>query len=130
MLFNSVVNSPSLLYLAVRTICHRRSLSFSLLCLFQLARAPHLQFFFDLTSYSLDFFSDSCFFFPEQAQCLFLFYSLSVFILLIISNKFMALNTIYMLITPNLYLKPEPSPELQTCIINILLFNSIISCNV
>lgn len=42
MLFNSVVNSLSLLYLAVRTICHRRSLSFSLLCLFQLARTPHL----------------------------------------------------------------------------------------
>lgn len=73
-------------------------------CAFFIWLGHHTRFSFKLTCYSFLYSFTGSSFFPEQAQYLLFFYSLPVFNPLIISSRFMTLNTIYMLITPNLYL--------------------------
>ena len=79
----------------------------SFLCSLHLARYHTQYFSFNLSGYFfLDSFTGS-YFLPELIQYLVFFYSLSTFILLLASLRFMTLNTIYMLVTSNNRLVPN-----------------------
>lgn len=101
-----------------------------------LSRTPYSQLPFSVSGYFLlDSFAGSFFFFlffqSKHRTCSF---SISIFILLIISSRFSTLNTTYMLITPNLYLSPCRSlpwtPGLCNQHLTFQFHLDVISCRV